>query len=212
MAPLSSLPMQGPQSLWVYHFVLIPLPAIQATRSLSVLLKPCSAGEGAINPALSQESCRMPGGRWPGTAVALVPALVPGTLLSWSSPLTICFFQCPLCFLVSYLHKRWGTVVCSLCFSVDWLGDSPVCRGKSTLLPPISPLSSLHPILEILKCLSHCVFFKKQKLVWPKQWPCFGKHAMTLYMVPSFDKQRSKTTFFCVSITKQNNGHEFKAN
>ena len=40
------------------------------------------------------------------------------------------FFQCPLYFLVSYLHKHWGTVGCLLYSSVDWLGVSPVCRGK----------------------------------------------------------------------------------
>ena len=34
---------------------------LQATRSLTVLLKPCLSGEGAINPALSQESCSRPG-------------------------------------------------------------------------------------------------------------------------------------------------------
>ena len=43
--------------------------------------------------------------------------------------------------MVSYLHKRWGTVGCSLCSSVDWLGVSPMCRGKWTLLLPISLLS-----------------------------------------------------------------------
>ena len=52
------------------------------------------------------------------------------------------FFQCPLYFLVSYLHVRWGAVGCSLCSSVDWVGVSPRCRGKWTLLPPISPSSS----------------------------------------------------------------------
>ena len=55
---------------------------LQATRSLSVLLKPCLAGEGAVNPALSQESCGRPSGCGPGATVALVPVLVPGTFLS----------------------------------------------------------------------------------------------------------------------------------
>ena len=53
------------------------------------------------------------------------------------------FFQCPLYFLVSYLHKRLGTVVCSFCSSVNRLGVSPVCKGKWTPLPPISQPSSL---------------------------------------------------------------------
>ena len=45
----------------VYHTSsLFPSLRPQATRSLSVLLKPCSAGEGAVNLALSQESCSRP--------------------------------------------------------------------------------------------------------------------------------------------------------
>ena len=51
--------------------------------------------------------------------------------------------QCPLFFLVSYLHKHWAAFGCSLCFSVEWVGVSPRCRGKLTLLPPISPPSAL---------------------------------------------------------------------
>ena len=51
------------------------------------------------------------------------------------------FFQCPLYFLVSYFHKRWGTVGCSFCSSVVRLGVSPMCRGKWNLLPPILPPS-----------------------------------------------------------------------
>ena len=56
------------------------------------------------------------------------------------------FFQCPLYFLVSYLHICRGIVGCSLCSSVDRLGVSPMCRGKWTPLPPISPPSSLSPL------------------------------------------------------------------
>ena len=72
---------------------LFPSLRLQATRSLTVLLRPCLAGEGAVNPALSQESCRRPGRGGPGAAAALVPALVPGTFLSWSNPLTFCFLS-----------------------------------------------------------------------------------------------------------------------
>ena len=61
---------------------LVPSLRRQATRSLLVLLKPCLAGEGAVNPALSQETCGRPGGHGPGTAVALVPVRVPGTFMS----------------------------------------------------------------------------------------------------------------------------------
>ena len=61
---------------------LFPSLRLKATRSLLVLLKPCLAGEGAVNSALSQEPCGRPSGCWPGAAVALVPVLVPGTFLS----------------------------------------------------------------------------------------------------------------------------------
>ena len=53
------------------------------------------------------------------------------------------FFQCPLYFLVSCFHKRWDTVDCLLLSSVEQLGVSPLCTGKWTLLPPMSPSSSL---------------------------------------------------------------------
>ena len=58
---------------------LFPSLRLQATRSLSVLLKPCFMGEGALSSALSQESCGRPSGCRPGATVTLVPALVPGT-------------------------------------------------------------------------------------------------------------------------------------
>ena len=41
------------------------------------------------------------------------------------------------------LHKRWAALGCLLCFSVEWVGVSPRCRGKLTLLPPILLPSSL---------------------------------------------------------------------
>ena len=118
---------------------LFPTLRLQATRSLTVLLRPCLAGEGAVNrlsPRSPAASCT-----WPGAAATLVPTLIPGTFLSWSNPLTFCFL-CPLYFLVSYLYKRWTAFGCSLCFSVEWLGVSPRCRGKLTPLPSISPPSS----------------------------------------------------------------------
>ena len=39
--------------------------------------------------------------------------------------------------LPSNLHICWDTVGCSLCSSVDWVGVSPMCRGKWNPLPPI---------------------------------------------------------------------------
>ena len=62
------------------------------------------------------------------------PFTVPGLTVSHL------FFQCPQYFLVSYLHKRWDAVGCLLCSSVDWLGISPMCRRKWTLLPPITAI------------------------------------------------------------------------
>ena len=57
------------------------------------------------------------------------------------------FFQCPLYFLVSYLHKHWGTFGYSLCSSVDWLGISPMCRGSGLC----SHLSCRHlPLLNVV--------------------------------------------------------------
>ena len=76
--PNSRLSLAGAHSLHgLTTSSLFPSMQLQAARSLSVLLKPCLVGEEAINLALSQASrCR------PGTAVSLVPAMVPGTFLS----------------------------------------------------------------------------------------------------------------------------------
>ena len=65
--------------LCICHFVLICPLLLQASRSLLLLLKPCLAGEGAVDLAVSQETCGRPPG---GGELVLVPALVPGTLLS----------------------------------------------------------------------------------------------------------------------------------
>ena len=82
MAQLSTLPSQCPRSPWVYHFILIPLPATSSSQvSLSVAQVLFGRG-GSINSALSQESCSRPGRGGPGAAAALVPTLVPGTFLS----------------------------------------------------------------------------------------------------------------------------------
>ena len=81
-AQLSTLLSQHPWSPWVYHFVLIPHPATSGNQVSTVLLRPCLAGEGAVNPALSQESCGRPRTGGSGAAATLVPVLVPGTFLS----------------------------------------------------------------------------------------------------------------------------------
>ena len=109
---------------------------------LWVLLKPCLAGEGAINPALSQESCGRPGRLRAWGCSRPGPRTGPWDLTVLKQSPYRLFFQCPLYFLVSYLHKCWGTVGYSLCSSEDRLGVSPMCRGKWTELLPISPPSS----------------------------------------------------------------------
>ena len=80
--PNSQLFLAGAHGLCVFTTSsLFPSLRPQATRSLSVLLEPRLAGAVAVNPALSQESCRRPCGHGPGAAVAQFPALVPGTFL-----------------------------------------------------------------------------------------------------------------------------------
>ena len=66
------------------------------------------------------------------------------------------FSQCPLYFLVSYLHKHWAALGCSLCSSVDWVGVSPRCRGKLTLLLPISLTCSPQIIHSFKVHIEHC--------------------------------------------------------
>ena len=78
-----------------------------------------------------------PTGTGPGAAVALVPALVPGTLLSQTNLLTICFLLYNT-ILASRLHICWDSVGCSLWSSEDWPCVPPVCKGKWTPLPPPS--------------------------------------------------------------------------
>ena len=144
VAQLSTLLSQRPHlwSPWVYHFVLVPLIATSGNQVSHSVARPCLAGEGALNPALSQESCGRPceGRTWgcsrPG------PRVGPRDLFVLKQSPYLLFSQCPLYFLVSYLHKRWAAFGCSLCFSVEWVSVSPRWRGKLTLFPPISPPSS----------------------------------------------------------------------
>ena len=128
----------------------VPSLRLQATRSLSVLLKPCLAGEGVVNPALSQSPAAGPVGVGLGLQSPWSLCWSRGPFFLKQSPYRL-FFQCPLYFWVSYFHKRWGTVGCLLCSSVDRLGVSPMCRGKWTLLPPISLPSSVSLFLSFLR-------------------------------------------------------------
>ena len=132
--PTLNSPQLRTRSPWVYHLSLFASLRLQATKSLSMLLKSCLAGKGAINPALSQESCgrlgryRAWGCSHPGPHAG--PHAGPRDLFVLKQSPYLLFFQCPLYFLVSYLHKCWGAVGCSLCSSIDRLGASPVCRGS----------------------------------------------------------------------------------
>ena len=111
-AQLSTLPSQRPQSLWVYHFVLIPLPATSSNQ----VSRCCSSLVRQGMELLTQLSPRSP---TPGLGLQLPwsPGLSQGLFVLKQSPYCL-FFQCPLYLLVSYLHQRWGTVSCSLCSSV----------------------------------------------------------------------------------------------
>ena len=92
MAELSALPSSSQGLRCVYHTLsLFPSLQPQATESLSVLLKPSLAGEGAVNPALSQESCSRPSGPRPGAAVALVPHWSQGPFCPEAIPLPFVF-------------------------------------------------------------------------------------------------------------------------
>ena len=116
------------------HFILIPLPATSSNHvCLSVLLKPCLAGDGAIN----QLSPRSPVGVGLGLQLPWSPHWSQGPFCPEAVPLPSVFLVSSI-LLVSYFHKRWGAVGYLLCALVDRLGVSPECRGKWTLLPPIS--------------------------------------------------------------------------
>ena len=116
--------------LCVCHFVLIPLLRLQASRSLLALLKPCLAGEGAIDLTLFQESCGRPGGHWAWGCSHSGPQAGPRDLIVLKHSPYCLVFQCPLQFLVANLHICWDTIVCSLCSSEDGLGVPPMCREK----------------------------------------------------------------------------------
>ena len=72
---------------------------------------------------------QVPTSTGPEAAVALVPALVPGTLLYQSNLFTV-YFSMSSTILAFNLHICWDSIGCSLCSSEDWLGVPPVCRGS----------------------------------------------------------------------------------
>ena len=114
-------------------------PCASPTLSLFPrLCPPCLAGEGAVYVALSKDPVTY---AWLGLQqpCSLYCSWGPYHPNAISLPSVI---QCPLHFLASDLHISWDSVGCSLCSS-DWLGVSPVRRGKWALLTPTSPPSSL---------------------------------------------------------------------
>ena len=114
-------------SLCLPHFILLPLPA---TSSNQVSLGTAQAlfgrrGNhqlGSLPGVLRQAwwvrawGCSRPG-----------PHSGPRDLFVLKQSPYRLFFQCPLYFLVSYLHKRWGAVSCLLCSSVDELARCFTC-------------------------------------------------------------------------------------
>ena len=150
-AQLSSLLGQCTWSPWGFHFGLISLPVTsgkQVFHSVAQALFGRGGGHlpGSLPVVLQQAphrrawDCSCPG-----------PRVGPRDLFVLKQSPYLPFSQCPLYFLVSYLHKRWAAFGCLLCSSVDWVGVSPLCRGKLTQLPPVSPPSSLsyNPFLVI---------------------------------------------------------------
>ena len=121
---------------------LFPSLRLQATRSLTVLLRPCLAGEGAVNPALSQESCSRPGRAGLGLQLPWSLRWSQGPFCPETIPLPSVFSVSSVLFGL-YLHKRWAAFGCSLCFSVEWVGVSPRYRGKLTR-SHLSPVSYTH--------------------------------------------------------------------
>ena len=107
---------------------------------------PVWQGKGAVNSALpgvllQAWRARAWGYSHPGPCAG--PGAGPRDLFVLKQSPYRLFFQFLLYFLVSCLLKHWGTVGCLVCSSVDWVGVSPMCRGKLTPLAPISPPSFL---------------------------------------------------------------------
>ena len=90
-------------------------PATSSIQVPVVLLKPCLAGEGAVDLALSQESCSRPGGHWTWGCSHPAPHTGPRDLIVLKHSPYRLIFQCLIQFLVSNLHICWDIVGCSLC-------------------------------------------------------------------------------------------------
>ena len=141
---------------------LFPSLRLQATRSLwchSNLVwqgrEPLSQPKNPVEDVVGHRAwgCSHPG-----------PRACPRDLIVLKNYPYHLIFPCPLQFLVSTLHICWGTIGCLVCSSVDWLGVSPMWRGKWTLFSPISPPSSQ---------AYHVPYFLDYKTHFPL--PKFGK-------------------------------------
>ena len=150
-----------PGTVWVraLHSPTLNSPQLIHTVSVGLPVCPYSPPCDFKQPGLSQCCSSLV---WQGRELLtwLSPrspaAGLAGLGLGLQLPCSTCWSQGPFCpeaiplpsvfsvssvLLVSYLHKRWAAFGCSLCYSVEWVGFSPRCRGKLTPLPPISPPS-----------------------------------------------------------------------
>ena len=138
-AQLLTLPSQRPQSPWVLTApVCLPLHPYSPPCDFKQpgVSRCCSNLVWQGRKPLNWISLKSPAADLAGTGPG--PHTGPRDLIVLKHSPYCLIFQCPLQFLVSYIHICWGTVGCSLCSSVDWLGVLPVCRGKWNPLPPIS--------------------------------------------------------------------------
>ena len=71
-----------PRPPWVYHFILIPLPATSSNQISGCCSNLVWQGRGPSARLSPRSPAAGLAGSGPGAAAALVPALVPGTLLS----------------------------------------------------------------------------------------------------------------------------------
>ena len=129
-AQLSTLPSQCPQSPCVYHFVLIPLPVTSSSQVSLGAAQAWFVRGGSRSPSSLPGVLRQAWWVRAWGCSGSGPCAGPRDLYVLKQYPYLLFFQCSLYFLVSYLHKCWGTVGCLLCSSVDRLGVTPMCRMK----------------------------------------------------------------------------------
>ena len=102
-----------------------------------------------LSLALSQESCSRLC-TWAGASAAMVPALVPGTLLSLSTLRTMRSFNVLYLWSLIFIYTGIPLAFALVLRSARYFTD---VEGKWTLLPPIWPPSSTRIILKF-ECLN----------------------------------------------------------